>query len=107
MDQQIKPDARLGRLRGWGLTLQIWLMKTVLAIWALYRFKSTFMNVLFAFLCLGCAFLGVACTHDDDSSTDRSQHRQHQHGSGGYGQGQSGQSDRANSFGSATPIPGL
>jgi len=107
MDEKIKPDARLNRLCGWGLTLRIWLMKTVLGIWALYRFKSSFMNVLFAFLCLGCGFLGVACAHDDGSSTDRSQHRQHQRGSGSYGEGQSGESDRGNAFRSATPIPGL
>jgi hypothetical protein len=105
MDEEFKFDAkRFRRRHGRGMTLRIRLAKAVLGIGALYRFRFSFMNVPFALLCLGCAFFGAACAHNDDSSADHSQHRQH-HG-GSYGHGQSGGFDRSDASQSSTPIPG-
>jgi hypothetical protein len=104
--KKIKLDARrLRRLHGWGATLRIWLTKAVLGIGALYRFKSNFMNFPLVLLCLGWAFLGAACAHDDDPSADHSQ--RHQHHRGSYGQGQDAGFDRPDASRSSTPIPGL
>ena len=100
MDEQFKLDAKR-----WSTTLRIRLAKAIRGIGTLYRFKFGLMNVPFALLCLGCAFFGAACAHDDDSSADRSQHHQHHRGS--YGQGQSGGFDRSGASQFATPIPGL
>jgi hypothetical protein len=99
MDGPIKFEAE--QFRRWlsksGLTLRIWLTKAVLWVGAIYRFKSSFMNVLL--FCLGYGFLVVACAQDGDSSSDRSQ--RHQHRRGNYGQEHS-DADR-----SSPPIPGL
>jgi hypothetical protein len=72
----------------------------------LYRFKSGFMKVQFALLCLGCAFFSSACAHhdNDDSSTNSAQHSGHHRG--GNGQGQGGFLDRSNASGSPSPVPG-
>ena len=95
----------VGRFRRWvsksRLTLRVWLTKAVLWIGAIYRFKSSFMNVIL--LCLGYGFLVVACAQDDGSSSDRSQ--RHQHRRGNYGQGET--SDHSDAYRSSTPIPGL
>jgi hypothetical protein len=106
MDEQTEFDGkRSRRLRGWGATLRIWLTKAILGIGALYRFKSNFINFPLALLCLGCAFLGAACAHNDDSSADHAQHRQHHRGN--YGQEQGGGFDRSGASPSSSPIPGL
>jgi hypothetical protein len=103
MGGQIKFDTR--QIRRWlcnsGMALRIWLTKAVLWVGAVYRFKSSFMNVLL--VCLGYGFIVVACAHEDDSLSDHAQHRQH-HG-GNYRDGEN--SDRSDASQSATPIPGL
>jgi hypothetical protein len=103
MGGQIKFDARqIWRwLRNSGLALRIWLTKAVLWVGAVYRFKSSFMNVLLVYL--GYGFIIVACAHENDSSSDHAQH--HQHHRGNYGPGEN--SDRSDLSQSATPIPGL
>jgi hypothetical protein len=104
MDEQFKFDAkRFRRLHGWITTLRVRLAKAIRGIGTLYRFKFGFMSVPFALLCLGCAFFGAACAHDNDSSADHSQRHHH---SGSYGEGQSG-GDRSGASQFATPIPGL
>ena len=103
MGGQIKFDAR--QIWRWlcnlGMALRVWLTNAVLWVGAVYRFKSSFKNVLL--VCLGHGFIVAACAHEDDSSSDHAQHRQHHRGN--YGSGAN--SDRSDASRSSTPIPGL
>ena len=81
----------------WSTTFRWWLRKSVIRVGILYRIKFRLINVPFMIVCLGCALFTSACAHhDDDSSSDSSQHRGHRHG--GHGS-----FDRSN----ASPVPGL
>jgi hypothetical protein len=102
MDDELNSDAHAFRRRfqKWYALARIWLASSALKIGAIYRFKSTYLPLLF--VCLGCPIVFAACANDDSGQSVK--HSRHQHREGTYGSGDYGHAgpDR-----SGTPIPGL
>jgi len=90
-------------LQSWCARGRIWIVKAALQIGAIYRFKTTYLPILF--ICVGSPILFTGCANDNPEQSTKHSHRQHRDGA--YGSGDSDEYDRSRPSRWATPIPGL